>query len=258
VRFRIKIREVEVEHVFETFGRDGVGDAHYPSLAGREPLKRFAAIETKGRDPPSFLNVKGKSHVTRFDSDHGEIEVALSRERNAAVYVGPSRAAWGQAIIRDRDFHFAFGRRVFIQESETVEERDLRKRNDEGRLAFLERATERVVVHDQSRRAGTFLFRISHFRHPAIGSDEIDRCAAVHPRQIFRGVAVIGFRRVLTGTKGMSQSAGKNERYYHAHEAAARFDGEKTKHIDLNSKLRAGHPPRLFTTASPREAHHSI
>ena len=98
-RFRVKICKVEVEHVFEPFGCDGVGNASNTALPGREPLERLTTVKSQRCDPASLLDVKRKFHVTGFDSHHGKIEVALAGERNAAIYVRPFRAARGQAII---------------------------------------------------------------------------------------------------------------------------------------------------------------
>jgi hypothetical protein len=49
-----------------------------------------------------------------------------------------------QLPTRDRDFHVALHAAVFVHECEMIEGQLLWKRNDEGGLAFLERATERA------------------------------------------------------------------------------------------------------------------
>ena len=93
-----------------------------------------------------------------------------------------------QPVIRNRDFHFARRGCVFIHERETVEGRGSRKGKNEGGVAFRKRETQSVIVEKEGVGAEIL---VRNRNDAPVGADEIDRRAAIHSGEIFRGITGI-------------------------------------------------------------------
>src|SRR5688572_5049806 len=91
LRFRIQVREVEVQHVFEAACGCDVPNPDDTVLAGTEFLERLTTVETEPREAPCFCHAKRELHVSCLHAEQRLIDQSLASESRVPINFRPSR-----------------------------------------------------------------------------------------------------------------------------------------------------------------------